>query len=82
MMNEGVAFKSKAICKRYHANVKRIAHITDAVDLYEQVRLPGRLQLLRERFSASGILPHIGSVIKVIALELDEIGLAVQSNGR
>ncbi|GAA4441261.1 FUSC family protein [Pontibacter saemangeumensis] len=55
----------------------------DVVDLYEQVAaIQFDYETMRQAFSGSGILEHIGSVIKLVADELNEIGWAIQSDTR
>ena len=52
----------------------------DLVDLYEQiVALYYDYALLRERFGSSGVLALIAELIRQLAVELDQLGLVVQS---
>jgi len=77
-----ILFKSKEIVKDTNptGQVLLIA-FTDAVDLYEQIIASWYdYDMLRERFSSTGILPEISGLIKNIANELDKAGLAIQSN--
>jgi uncharacterized membrane protein (TIGR01666 family) len=54
---------------------------TDLVDFYEQIMATWYdYPSLRERFSSTGILDEVSSLIKKIADELDHIGQAIQSN--
>lgn len=53
----------------------------DLIDLYEHILATWYdYDSLHEKFSSSGVLDEISSVIKNIANELDNIGVAVQSN--
>lgn len=53
----------------------------DLIDLYEHILATWYdYDSLHEKFSSSGVLDEISSVIKNIANELDNIGLAIQSN--
>lgn len=75
-------FKNKEILKE-PSRTGRLLVLTfaDAVDLYEQIMATWYdYRLLRERFGPSGILDDVSRIIKNIADELDEIGLAIQSN--
>lgn len=55
----------------------------DVVDLYEQVAaIQFDYATMRHAFGNSGILEHIGSIIKLVADELNEIGWAIQSDSR
>ncbi|MEO5892629.1 MAG: FUSC family membrane protein [Ferruginibacter sp.] len=75
-------FKSKEIVKDT-TRTGQVIYITftDVIDLYEQITATWYdYSLLRTKFSATGILPEISTMIKNIAYELDRIGLAVQSN--
>ena len=75
-------FKNKEILKE-PSRTARLLVLTfaDAVDLYEQITATWYdYRLLRARFGATGILDDVSVVIKNIASELDNIGLAIQSN--
>ena len=51
------------------------------VNFYEQIMATWYdYPSLRERFSSTGILDEVSSLIKDIADELDDIGQAIQSN--
>ncbi|MGH2649405.1 MAG: FUSC family membrane protein, partial [Ginsengibacter sp.] len=53
----------------------------DLVDLYEHIMASWYdYSSLRKKFSSSGILDEISTIIKNIADELDDIGFAIQSN--
>ena len=53
----------------------------DLVDLYEHIMASWYdYDSLREKFSSTGILDKISTIIKNIADELDNIGFAIQSN--
>ncbi|MBC7887720.1 MAG: FUSC family protein [Ferruginibacter sp.] len=75
-------FKGKAITKdSTRTGQALLITFTNVVDLYEQVIATWYdYPLLRKKFSSTGILPAISVVIREIAYELDEIGLAIQSN--
>ena len=75
-------FKNKEILKE-PSRTGRLLVLTfaDAVDLYEQIMATWYdYRSLRERFGATGILDDVSQIIKNIAGELDDIGLAIQSN--
>ena len=75
-------FKNKEILKE-HSRAGRLLVLTfaDAVDLYEQITATWYdYNLIREKFGPSGILTEVAVIIKDIAGELDNIGLAIQSN--
>ncbi len=77
-----ILFKSKEIVKDTNPTGQLLLiAFTDAVDLYEQIIASWYdYDMLRERFSSTGILPEIADLIKNIADELDEAGLAIQAN--
>ncbi|GAB3914784.1 FUSC family membrane protein [Larkinella knui] len=53
----------------------------DVVDLYEQiVAMYYDYALIRDRFATTGILDEISRLIRQLAIEMDYIGLAIQSN--
>ena len=53
----------------------------DLVDLYEHIMASWYdYDSLREKFSSTGILDKVSTIIKNIADELDNIGFAIQSN--
>lgn len=75
-------FKNKEILNE-PSRTGRLLVLTfaDVIDLYEQITATWYdYKLLRERFGATGILNDVSRVIKNIAQELDDIGLAIQSN--
>ncbi|MFT3910633.1 MAG: FUSC family membrane protein [Ferruginibacter sp.] len=75
-------FKNKDILKE-PSRTARLLVLTfaDTVDLYEQIMATWYdYKLLRQRFGSTGILDDVSQIIKNIAQELDEIGLAIQSN--
>ncbi|MCW3091560.1 MAG: hypothetical protein JWP81_2629 [Ferruginibacter sp.] len=75
-------FKGKEVAKdSTRTGQVLLITFTDTVDLYEQITATWYdYSMLREKFSPSGILPDISLLIKQMAHELDEIGLAIQSN--
>lgn len=77
-----ILFKSKEIVKDSTPTGQiLLITFTDVVDLYEQITATWYdYTLLREKFSTTGILPAISTLIKSMADELDKIGLAIQSN--
>ncbi|WP_161888631.1 FUSC family protein [Pontibacter russatus] len=55
----------------------------DVVDLYEQMAaIQYDYATMRRAFGQSGILEHIGNVVRLVAEELNEIGWAIQSGSR
>lgn len=75
-------FKNKEILKE-PSRTGRLLVLTfaDAVDLYEQIMATWYdYPSLRKRFGHTGILDDVSEIIKSIAAELDDIGLAIQSN--
>ncbi|MBS1744214.1 MAG: FUSC family protein [Bacteroidetes bacterium] len=75
-------FKNKEILKE-PSRIARLLVVTfaDSVDLYEQVMATWYdYKLLREKYGATGLLEDVSVIIKRIAGELDNIGLAIQSN--
>ncbi|MEO8769846.1 MAG: FUSC family membrane protein [Ferruginibacter sp.] len=75
-------FKNKEILKE-PSRTGRLLVLTfaDAVDLYEQIMATWYdYRSLRKRFGSTGILDDVSQIIKNIAVELDGIGLAIQSN--
>jgi uncharacterized membrane protein (TIGR01666 family) len=75
-------FKSKAIVKDTSPTGQiLLITFTDLVDLYEQITATWYdYSMLREKFAGTGILAEISQVIKNLAAELDNVGLAIQSN--
>ncbi len=75
-------FKNKEILKEPSRTGRLIVlAFADSIDLYEQITATWYdYKLLRERFAATGILDEVAGIIKNIATELDNIGLAIQSN--
>ena len=58
-----------------------ILTFSDLMDLYEQITATWyNYESLRERFAGTGILKDVSGIINRIAGELDNIGLAIQSN--
>ncbi len=75
-------FKNKEMLKEpSRAGRLLVLTFADVVDLYEQITATWYdYKLIREKFGSSGILDEVGVIIKDIARELDNIGLAIQSN--
>ena len=75
-------FKNKEIIQNNNRTAQAMLIIfSETVDLYQQVMATWYdYALLRKKFSATGILPEISVMIKIMAHELDKTGLAVQSN--
>lgn len=58
-----------------------ILTFSDVMELYEQITATWYdYESLHEKFGTKGILENISEVIKKIATEMDNIGLAIQSN--
>ncbi len=77
-------FKSRQIVKEF-TNTGRTLVLTfvDVVDLYEQITaIHYDYASLRERFGKSGLLEEVTRLILQIADELDDIGFAIQSDGK
>lgn len=77
-----VLFKSRQIVKET-TQTGRLLVLTfvDVVDLYEQiVTMYYDYAAIHERYGHTGILDDIGQLIRKMAIELDYIGLAIQSN--
>jgi len=75
-------FKNRALLKE-SVQSGRILVLTfvDLVDLYEQMVASWyNYDALREKFAGTGILAQISRFATLVADELDEIGLAIQSN--
>lgn len=77
-----ILFKTRVIVKET-TWTGRLLVLTfgDVVDLYEQiVAMYYDYASIRERFGATGILDEIARLIRQLAVEMDYIGLAIQSN--
>lgn len=75
-------FKDKEMMKE-PSRTSRLLVLTfaDAVDLFEQITATWYdYRQLREKYGATGILDDVSAIIKEIANELDQIGVAIQSN--
>ena len=75
-------FKNRELVKEpTHTGRLLVLTFADIVDLYEQIMATWYdYPSLRQRFSSTGILDDVSSMIKDIADELDQIGWAIQSN--
>ena len=75
-------YKNRELTKESTTSGKiLILTFSDLMDLYEQITATWyNYESLRERFAHTGILPDVSAVINRIADELDNIGLAIQSN--
>src|SRR4029079_8945399 len=75
-------FKNRELVKEpTHTGRLLVLTFADIVDLYEQIMATWYdYPSLRQRFSSTGILDDVSSMIKDIADELDHIGQAIQSN--
>ena len=75
-------FKNKDILEEPSRTARlMVLAFADTVDLYEQITaIWYDYKSLRERFGETGILDDVSGIIKHIAHELDNIGLAIQSN--
>ncbi|MFC5412761.1 FUSC family membrane protein [Larkinella bovis] len=77
-----VLFKTRVIMKE-STWTGRVLVLTfgDIVDLYEQiVAMYYDYASIRERFGKTGVLEDIARMIRQLAIELDYLGLAIQSN--
>ena len=77
-------FKSRQMVRDF-TNIGRRLVLTfvDTVDLYEQVMtIHYDYAALRKRFGKTGILEEVARIIELMADELDELGLSIQSNKR
>jgi uncharacterized membrane protein (TIGR01666 family) len=75
-------FKSRQLVQE-STSTSRLLFLTfvDVVDLYEQIMLINYdYAVMRERYGHTGVLDNIATFIREIAEELDNIGLAIQSN--
>lgn len=77
-----ILFKNKEILKDPSRTGRLLVlAFADTVDLYEQITATWYdYWQLRERFAATGLLDEVAVIIQKIAGEIDEIGLAIQSN--
>lgn len=75
-------YKNRELTKESTTSGKiLILTFSDLMDLYEQITATWyNYESLRERFADTGILQDVSAVINRIADELDNIGLAIQSN--
>ena len=75
-------YKNRELTKESTTSGKiLILTFSDLMDLYEQITATWyNYELLRQRFAGTGILEDVSVVINKIAGELDNIGLAIQSN--
>jgi uncharacterized membrane protein (TIGR01666 family) len=77
-----ILFKTRVIVKET-TWTGRLLVLTfgDVVDLYEQITaMYYDYVSIRERFATTGILDEIARLIRQLAIEMDYIGLAIQSN--
>ncbi|GAB3836513.1 FUSC family membrane protein [Hymenobacter jeollabukensis] len=75
-------FKSRMIVRETTGTGRRLVlTFVDAVDLYEQITATYYdYAALRQRFNHTGVLADVARLIRVMAVELDHIGLAIQAN--
>ncbi|MEO7536335.1 MAG: FUSC family protein, partial [Ferruginibacter sp.] len=75
-------YKNRELIAESSTNGKLlILTFADLMELYEQITATWYdYESLREKFGHTGILENIGDTIRSIADELDNIGLAIQSN--
>lgn len=75
-------FKNRELLKESTYNGRLLVlTFVNLVDLYEQIMSTWYdYNLLREKFSSSGILEEISATIQKLADELDDIGFAILSN--
>ena len=73
-------FKSDALLQDNNTNAI-VFTFSEVSDLYEKTMATWYdYSLLRDKLASSGILEKVSAVIKFMAVELDNIGLAIQSN--
>lgn len=77
-------FKSRQLMKESTpASRTLLLTFVDVVDLYEQITASHYdYATIRERFGATGVLEQIAYLIRQTAEELDQVGVAIQSNTR
>ena len=75
-------FKSRQLMKEStKASRMLLLAFVDVVDLYEQITATHYdYATIRERFGTTGVLEQIAGLIRQTAEELDEVGVAIQSN--
>ncbi|MBF9254467.1 FUSC family protein [Pontibacter sp. 172403-2] len=75
-------FKSRQLMKEsIPASRTLLLTFVDVVDLYEQITASHYdYATIRERFGTTGVLELIADLIRQISEELDEVGVAIQSN--
>ncbi|MCC3157648.1 FUSC family protein [Hymenobacter sp. 15J16-1T3B] len=75
-------FKSRMIVRETTGTGRRLVlTFVDAVDLYEQITATYYdYAALRQRFNHTGVLADVARLIRVMAVELDHLGLAIQAN--
>lgn len=75
-------FKSRQMVRDFTNTGRRLVlTFVDIVDLYEQVMtIHYDYSALRKRYGKAGILEEVAKLIELMADELDELGLAIQSN--
>ena len=77
-----ILFKTRQIIKENSSQGRRLVlAFVDAVDLFEHITATYYdYQSLREKYAYTGILDEVAHLAKDLAKELDEIGIAIQSN--
>ncbi len=77
-------FKSRQLVKESTTTSRTLFWaFVDVVDLYEQTTASHYdYSQIQERFGDTGVLAQISDIIKQIADELDDVGVAIQSNTR
>lgn len=77
-------FKNRELLKEStHSGRVLVLTFVDVVDLFEHIMATWyNYSSLRERYASTGILKDVSVIIKNIASEMDNIGEAIQSQGR
>ncbi|GAA4012394.1 FUSC family membrane protein [Hymenobacter fastidiosus] len=77
-----VLFKTRQIVSESTSTGRRmLLTFVDMVDLYEHITATYYdYAALRERYGPTGVLDEVAELIRQLALELDNIGLAIQAN--
>ncbi|OON67999.1 FUSC family membrane protein [Hymenobacter sp. CRA2] len=75
-------FKSRLIVRETTGTGRRlILTFVESVDLFEQITAAYYdYAALRQRFNHTGVLSDVARLIRVMAVELDHLGLAIQAN--
>ncbi|MDB5253855.1 MAG: hypothetical protein JWP27_3024 [Flaviaesturariibacter sp.] len=79
-----ILFKTRQIVRESTATGRKlIMTFVEAVDLFEDITATYYdYELVRKRFGETGVLEQIAAEIRIIARELDGLGMAIQMNAR